>query len=221
MVEERQAEAGRPAAAALTEEALRESTLDEPASLTALELLFTSFSSLPALASCTQLRELTIMSARLQRVPPEVAMLSNSLRSLCLATNEISCIENLHLMPCLLSLQLQENRLSRVSGLEGCPSLRRLWLSANQIGRIGGLHSLSELRELWLQSNPIESVGAGLAQLQNLQVLSLAATRISRLEQLRPLQAMRPILMALHGEGGAGESLARHFYQLATRSGLD
>ncbi|KAL1495930.1 hypothetical protein AB1Y20_014572 [Prymnesium parvum] len=185
---EKQAEAARPTPVPLTEELLKENTLEDCATVKSVELLFTSFSAMPGLEACAQLQELTIISARLQRVPPELAHVRHSLRRLCLATNEIRLIEHLEGMASLESVQLQENLIARAAGLEGCPALRRLWLSSNKITSLAGLGQLLELRELWLQNNPIETLGNALAPLRNLQVLSLAATRISSLEQLRPIQ---------------------------------
>ena len=65
----------------LTDELLRENTLEDPATVKTVELLFTSFAQMPALAACTSLTELTIMSARLPRIPPEVQLVKGTLSS--------------------------------------------------------------------------------------------------------------------------------------------
>ena len=128
------------------------------------------------------------MHARLSHMPPELQEVKGTLRRLSLACNEIRAIDHLDGMAKLHSLFLQDNRISSFAGLDGCPGLQRLWLQQNQISSAASLPaaSLGELRELWLQANPIESVD-GLPALRNLQVLSLAATRVRSLEQLAPL----------------------------------
>ena len=88
---------------------------------------------LPALRSCENLQELTLMHARMARMPPELQHVRGTLRRLCLANNEIRRIEHLDGMSKLHSLFLQDNQISDLSGLDGCPSLMRLWLMQNQI----------------------------------------------------------------------------------------
>ena len=128
------------------------------------------------------------MHARLTKFPHELQTLRSTLRRLSLANNEIRGIDHLNGMAKLHSLFLQENRITTFDGLDGCPGLQRLWLASNQIASAATLPaaSLGELRELWLQSNPIDQVG-GIPALRNLQVLSLAGTRVRSLEQLAPL----------------------------------
>ena len=187
-IEDKQADIARPTPTPLTVSFIQENTLEKCEKVRRLEMLFTSLSDMPGLVKCCKLQELTIMHARLQCMPPELQLLRDTLRRLSLATNEIRQIEHLHGMAKLHSLFLHENRLTSFTGLDGCPGLQRLWLCANLIASAATLPAarLGELRELWLQANPIETV-EGIPALRNLQVLSLAGTRIRSLEQLGPL----------------------------------
>ena len=189
-VEDKQAAAAneRPNPVVLTEQLIQENTLEPCSSCRTVELLFIAIGEMPGLQACTKLQELTIMHARLPKMPPELQMLRSTLRRLSLANNEIRSIEHLDGMAKLHSLFLQENRITTFHGLDGCPGLQRLWLANNQISSASTLPAaqLGELRELWLQANPIEGV-EGIPGLRNLQVLSLAGTRIRSLEQLAPL----------------------------------
>ena len=201
-VESKQANATRPPPATLTEELIQDNTLEPCDKVRTIELLFISLDEMPGLGSCPKLQELTIMHARLRRVPPELQLVRGTLRRLSLATNEIRTIEHLDGMSRLHSLFLQDNQISSCEGLEGCPALQRLWLMTNRITSAAGLPAsqLTELRELWLQANPLESLG-GIPALHNLQILSLAGTRIRALEQLALLVEL-PCLFDLAFEDG-------------------
>ena len=187
-VEHKQNDVIRPTPTPLTEQLILENTLEQPEKVKVLEMLFTSLADMPGLQACGKLQELTLMHARLTRMPNELQLVRGTLRRLSLANNEIRQIEHLEGMAKLHSLFLHDNRIAAFTGLEGCPGLQRLWLSQNEITSAASLPAahLGELRELWLGANPIESVD-GLPALRNLQVLSLAGTRIRSLEQLAPL----------------------------------
>ncbi len=133
-VEDKQADAVRPAPVALTETLVQENTLENCATVRTIELLFISLSEMPALGACPMLQELTIMHARLTHMPPELQLLRGTLRRLSLATNEIRAIEHLQGMAQLHSLFLHDTRITSVDGLSDCPGLQRVWFSANQIG---------------------------------------------------------------------------------------
>lgn len=185
-VESKQADAVRPTPATLTEELIQENTLEPCDKVRTVELLFISLSDMPGLGACGKLQELTIMHARLTHMPSELQLVKGTLRRLSLATNEIRCIEHLDGMSKLHSLFLHDNRIGSFEGLEGVPTLQRLWLSTNAIASATTLPAskLTELRELWLQANPLETL-VGIPALHNLQILSLAGTRIRSLEQVR------------------------------------
>ena len=203
-VEDKQAAAAaeRPNPVVLTEQLIHENTLEPCESCRTVELLFIAIGDMPGLQACTKLQELTIMHARLAKMPHELQLLRGTLRRLSLANNEIRAIEHLDGMAKLHSLFLQENRITTFHGLDSCPGLQRLWLAANQIASATTLPApqLNELRELWLQANPIDSV-SGISALRNLQVLSLAGTRIAALDQLAPLVQL-PGLFDLAFEDG-------------------
>ena len=132
-VEDKQADLTRPTPTTLTEQLIQENTLEQPEKVRCLELLFTSLADMPGLAACVKLQELTIMHARLARMPSELQLLCGTLRRLSLASNEIRQIEHLDGMAKLHSLFLHDNRIDSFDGLDGCPGLQRLWLSQNQI----------------------------------------------------------------------------------------
>jgi hypothetical protein len=192
-VYDKAADASRPEPVPLTEELCVQVVGEHPRSARVIELLFTSLEPLPALLCCEQLQELTLMHARMRRMPPELQHLRPSLRRLSLGGNEIEVIEHLDGMVRLHSLFLHDNRIRSPAGLRGCAALQRLWLSGNRIESLGNdLGHLTVLRELWLQANPLESP-SGLEGLASLQVLSLAGTRVSslaQLELLRPVTAL-------------------------------
>ena len=192
-VYDKAADATRPEPVPLTEELCVEVAGEHPHSARVIELLFTSLEPLPALLCCEQLQELTLMHARMRRMPPELQHLRRTLRRLSLGGNEIEVIEHLDGMVRLHSLFLHDNQIRRPAGLRGCTALQRLWLSGNRIESLGNdLGQLTELRELWLQANPLETP-SGLEGLLSLTVLSLAGTRVSslaQLELLRPVTAL-------------------------------
>lgn len=176
-VYDKAADAGRPEPVPLTEELCVEVAGEHPSSARVIELLFTSLEPLPALLCCEQLQELTLMHARMRRMPPELQHLRPTLRRLSLGGNEIEVIEHLDGMVRLHSLFLHENRIRSPAGLRGCTALERLWLNGNRIESLGNeLGQLTALRELWLQANPLESP-SGLEGLASLQVLSRAGSR--------------------------------------------
>jgi Leucine-rich repeat (LRR) protein len=168
---------------------VQEATGDDPRNAKEIEVAFQAIGAAPGLRSCSQLQELTLMNARLHRIPPEVQHVRGTLCRLSLQCNDITAIDHLGGMVHLHSLFLQHNLIEAAYGLTGCPNLQRLWLCANRVRNLGGLTCLSELRELWLQDNPISAVGE-LRELTNLQVLSLAATHIDSFAALEPLRAL-------------------------------
>ena len=181
-VENKVAEAVRPDPVALDDALLEENIGEPPSQALSIEILFTAVGSLPGLRGCARLQELTLMHARLARVPPELQSVRHTLQRLSLANNEIGRIEHLGGMVHLHTLFLQENSLEVIDGLGDCVALQRLWLSANRISALGdGLRPLHELRELWLQANPLQSAHE-LGALASLQVLSLAATEIASVD---------------------------------------
>ena len=189
VVHEKAADATRPEPVPLTEELCLEAVGEDPRAVRVIELLFTSLEPLPALRSCENLQELTLMHARMARMPPELQHVRSTLKRLSLAGNEIETIEHLDGMVRLHSLFLHDNRITSCAGLRGCVALQRLWLSANRIESLDHLGHLRALRELWAQANPIASP-AGLEGLSSLQVLSLAGTKIGSLAQL---ELLRPV----------------------------
>ena len=192
-VEKKVAEAVRPDPVALDDALLEENIGEPPSQALSIEILFTAVGSLPGLRGCARLQELTLMHARLTRVPPELQSVRHTLQRLSLANNEIGRIEHLGGMVHLHTLFLQENSLEVIDGLGDCVALQRLWLSANKIGALGdGLRPLHELRELWLQANPLQSAHE-LGALASLQVLSLAATEIASVDALEPLRGLRSL----------------------------
>ena len=92
-VYDKAADAGRPVPVPLTEELCLEVAGEHPSSARVIELLFTSLEPLPALLCCEQLQELTLMHARMRRMPPELQHLRPTLRRLSLGGNEIEVIE--------------------------------------------------------------------------------------------------------------------------------
>lgn len=114
---EKNAAADEPEPVPLTEELCEESIGEHPRSARAIELLFTSLEPLPALRCCERLHELTLMHARMRRMPPELQHVRSSLRRLSLAGNEICDIEHLEGMARLHSLFLHENRICSLSGV--------------------------------------------------------------------------------------------------------
>ena len=192
-VEKKVAEAVRPDPVALDDALLEENIGEPPSQALSIEILFTAVGSLPGLRGCARLQELTLMHARLARVPPELQSVRHTLQRLSLANNEIGRIEHLDGMVHLHTLFLQENSLEVIDGLGDCVALQRLWLSANRISALGdGLRPLHELRELWLQANPLQSAHE-LGALASLQVLSLAATEIASVDALEPLRGLRSL----------------------------
>ena len=119
--------------AVLTTEAIEEVTGEEASSVQSIEVLFTVFGAMPGLRLCEHLQELTIINARLPRIPPELQYVRATLRRLSLPGNNIGCIENLGGMGQLHSLFLHENQIDKVTGLHGCCALQRLWLCSNRI----------------------------------------------------------------------------------------
>ena len=153
-VYDKAADATRPEPVPLTEELCVEVAGEHPRSARVIELLFTSLEPLPALLCCEQLQELTLMHARMRRMPPELQHLRPSLRRLSLGGNEIEVIEHLDGMVRLHSLFLHDNQIRSPAGLRGCAALQRLWLSGNRIESLGNdLGHLTALRELWLQAH--------------------------------------------------------------------
>ena len=226
-VYDKAADAGRPVPVPLTEELCLEVAGEHPSSARVIELLFTSLEPLPALLCCEQLQELTLMHARMRRMPPELQHLRPTLRRLSLGGNEIEVIEHLDGMVRLHSLFLHENRIRSPAGLRGCTALERLWLNGNRIESLGNeLGHLTALRELWLQANPLESP-SGLEGLASLQVLSLAGTRVAslgQLELLRPVTALFDLAME-DGHYGAAplvsvEGYTAHAIQLLPQLGV-
>lgn len=211
-VESKQGDAVRPTPATLTQQLIEENTLEACEKCRVVELLFIALAEMPGLQACTRLQELTIMHARLTQMPPELQLLKNTLRRLSLATNEIRAIEHLDGMAKLHTLFLHDNRISSCEGLGGCPGLQRLWLSTNSITSASTLpvSELGELRELWLQANPIESV-EGIPELRNLQVLSLAGTRIRSLEQISLLVELPCLFELAFADGTPASVPALHF----------
>ena len=201
-VENKQSEVIRPTPTPLTEQLIEDNTLESCEKVKSVEMLFTSLAEMPGLAKCGRLQELTIMHARLARMPAELQLVKGTLRRLSLAANEIGAIEHLQGMAKLHSLFLHDNRITSFVGVGECPGLQRLWLSTNLLTSASSLpaNQLTELRELWLQANPMETVD-GLPALHNLQILSLAGTRIRSLEQLAPLVEL-PCLFDLAFEDG-------------------
>ena len=128
-VYDKAADAGRPEPVPLTEELCLEVAGEHPSSARVIELLFTSLEPLPALLCCEKLQELTLMHARMRRMPPELQHLRPTLRRLSLGGNEIEVIEHLDGMVRLHSLFLHENRIRSAAGLRGCTALERLWLN--------------------------------------------------------------------------------------------
>ena len=226
-VYDKAADAGRPVPVPLTEELCLEVAGEHPSSARVIELLFTSLEPLPALLCCEQLQELTLMHARMRRMPPELQHLRPTLRRLSLGGNEIEVIEHLDGMVRLHSLFLHENQIRSPAGLRGCTALERLWLNGNRIESLGNeLGHQTALRELWLQANPLESP-SGLEGLASLQVLSLAGTRVAslgQLELLRPVTALFDLAME-DGHYGAAplvsvEGYTAHAIQLLPQLGV-
>ena len=203
-VYDRAADATRPEPVPLTEELCVEVAGEHPRTARIIELLFTSLEPLPALLCCEQLQELTLMHARMRRMPPELQHLRSSLRRLSLGGNEIEVIEHMNGMARLHSLFLHDNHIRSLAGLRGCAALQRLWLSGNRIESVGDhLGHMTGLRELWLQANPLASP-SGLEGLTSLQVLSLAGTRVSSLAQLEMLRPVTSLFDLSFDDGHYG-----------------
>ena len=152
------------------------------------ELLFIAIGEMPGLAACKRPQELTIMHARprgCRRSCSCCAARCGGSRSRTTRSSASSTSTGWRSSTRSSSRRTASPPLTASATSPACSGS---WLSNNQIATTDDLpcDRLGELRELWLQANPLEAVGA-ITGLRNLQVLSLAGTRVRSLEQLAPL----------------------------------
>ena len=75
----------------------------------------------------------------------------NEGRSVCLQSNRLTKIENLHSLTLLDELYLSENGCTEIEGLDKNTEISTLDLANNKIRSIDNLQHLSKLEELWVR----------------------------------------------------------------------
>ncbi len=103
------------------------------------------------------------------------------LKTLSLANNEISAIENVQQLTTLEKLNLSRNRLASLEGLAVLSSLAEVDVSFNSLHRVQAQHLPPRLRALNVGSNCIQQLShlESLAQASSLAVLRIAGSHLS------------------------------------------
>lgn len=175
------------------------------------------------LARLTKLKELHLSSNRIASVEGLAGL--GSLELLSLDHNQIRTIDREHLkgLGKVDELHLAGNQLcslaflaasASISGMQPLPSLSSLDVSCNQITSetLRGLPPLSQLTDLNLADNQITELPSGIAtSWPSIELLDLSKNQLekpSQLEQLKPLVALRELLLEgnpLNSAEDAGE----------------
>ena len=136
---------------------------------------------------------------------------ATNLTSLNLSNNTISSISPLSRLAKLESVNLSENTISSISSLSGLTALKTLNLANNRISSISSLSRLTSLEMLDLSANTISSLST-LSNLIALTALDLADNRITDVLALQGLSSLSTL--DLSGNTGLTTEKASVLYKL-------
>ncbi len=188
------------------------------ASLTELDVHYSSLTDLAPLATATQLETLTLSRNTISDVSPLKSL--TSLTALRLAENDIADISPLQDLTQLTELDLSWNDVSNLAPLAGMTALTRLKLDMNKITDVAPLGGLRSVEELGLWNNTVRDVHP-LAGMTGIRTANLAYNQIDDVSALsrwtnadniflsdNAITDLRP-LRDLKADVGAGDQLAR------------
>ena len=154
--------------------------------LESVGIAFQAAADYSALASCTNLKSLSLIGDNLtSRDLTSIAGLT-SLTELALGRNSIADLSALSGLTNLTSLGVWDNNLTSLSGIESLTGLTYLDFSDNQVSDLSPLTGLTALTELWMYGNNVSDVSP-LTSLTNLTVLMLRDNPVENGEELRAI----------------------------------
>ena len=125
---------------------------------------------------CKALRRLDLSSNSVEDIQPLAGLFSDAaqLTWLSLAHNHVKSVGVLAPAKKLVVLNVSDNEIASLEPLGSLAGLQALIASDNRIAACDGIPGLTGLNTLVLSRNRLETLGTGVARLQNLQKLNLA-----------------------------------------------
>lgn len=115
------------------------------------------------------------------------------LEYLDLSENKIDKFDSWAGHPTLRTLLLSNNKLKSMAFCQNLPELRHLSVSENSIPALAGYDGLTSLETLDLGKTKIDKIEEELPELPALKSIDLSETRISNLDNLKPLFAFESL----------------------------
>jgi len=146
-----------------------------------LDLRHCELESVPkGLHTMTSLRVLDLSHNNLMSLPEGLLDNLPNLQVLFLSSNNFAQVPSLSSLNSLHTIALKHNQLTHVDAASLPSSLEALILTGNRITSVVNLPRLKNLRKIMLAHNQLESLPPGLHLCTRLEVLRLAANRITR-----------------------------------------
>ena len=162
-----------------------------------------NFKSLSALASLTQLKELTIRDCVVSAADLKIIAGLPNLQKLTLDNCSLINISNLAAAQNLTFLDLSNNTIADLSALSGMTKLEALNLNHNAVNDLTALAALTSLRELDVSYNALSSIAplAACTELWALDISNNAITTLDGIESLTKLSVLKADHNKLSGIG--------------------